>query len=155
MQIGEFSSINPMAEFSKMSMQNGMEIGKFGSFDNNGVLQGGVSLDVPKISDMKIDAETMNDLAALNVNKTVASSDVTSADNFYKSLSNAINDGIQNVNELQRSAENAQEFFASGGNIDVHSVMIASQKAQMGLEMATQLRNKVISAYKEITRMQF
>ncbi len=155
MQIGEFSSFNPMTEFNKMSMQNGMELGKFGTLDENGVLKGQVSFDIPKISDMKLDAETISDLDALNVNKVASTGDVTSTDNFYKSLSHAINDGIQNVNNLQRSAEDAQEFFASGGNIDIHSVMIASQKAQMGLEMATQLRNKVISAYKEITRMQF
>ncbi|MCQ2957903.1 MAG: flagellar hook-basal body complex protein FliE [Candidatus Gastranaerophilales bacterium] len=152
MEIGEFSSFNPMEEFNKMSAKNGMEIGKF----NNGtLLEGHVSIDAPKISDMKMDTETLNDLNALNINPTEKVSQPNTADGFYKSLSNAIGDGIQNVNDMQRSAEAAQEYFASGGDIDVHSVMIASQKAYMGLEMATQLRNKVISAYKEITRMSF
>lgn len=149
MEIGEFSSFNPMEEFSKMSAQNGAEIGKFGS---NKVLEGHISFDVPKLSDMKLDADIMKDLDALNVNPTQKAD---TANNFYQSLSNAIGDGIRNVNDLQRSAEDAAEFFASGGNIDVHSVMIASQKAHMGLEMATQLRNKAISAYKEITKMAF
>jgi len=149
MEIGEFSTFNPMNEFNKMTSQNGMELGKFG---NTPVLEGHVNFDVPSISDMKLDTDTLKDLNALNVNP-VQKADT--ANNFYNSLSHAINDGIQNVSNLQRSADDAAEYFASGGNIDVHSVMIASQKAQMGLEMATQLRNKVISAYKEITRMTF
>ena len=155
MQIGEFSTFNPMEEFTKASLKNGMEIGKFGTINENGILKGTISFDVPKISDMKMDAETINDLNVLNVNPSVGSANIDSADKLYKSFSAALNDGIQNVNNLQRAANDATEYFAAGGNIDIHSVLIASQKAHMGLEMATQLRNKVISAYKEITRMSF
>ena len=155
MQIGSFSTFNSMEEFAKMSMKSGMELGKFGTFNEKGVLEGGISIDVPKLSDMQIDAETMKDLNALNINPVASSNQIDSADKLYKSFSAALNDGIQNVNNLQRASNDATEFFASGGNIDIHSVLIASQKARMGLEMATQLRNKALSAYKEITRMSF
>ena len=155
MQIGEFSNFNPMEEFAKASMKGGAPLGKFGTIGEDGFLKGGISFDVPKISDMKLDTDTLKDLNALNINPVESSKDVDSANSFYKSLSTAINDGIHNVNNLQRASEDATEFFASGGNIDIHSVLIASQKARMGLEMATQLRNQAISAYKEITRMSF
>ncbi len=155
MQIGEFSNFNPMEEYTKATMKGSMPLGKFGSIGEDGVLKGGISFDVPKISDMKLDTETLKDLNALSINPADSTKNVDSADNFYKSLSNAINDGLHSVNNLQRASEDATEFFASGGNIDIHSVLIASQKARMGLEMATQLRNQAISAYKEITRMSF
>ena len=152
MEIGEFSTFNPMEEFNKMSAKNGLEIGKFGG---NNVLEGHVSIDVPKISDMKLDAETLKDLNSLNISpaeKVQASEGVAG---FYDSLHKAIGNGIEQVNDLQRNAERAQEYFASGGDIDVHSVMIASQKAYLGLEMASQLRNKIVNAYREISRMNF
>ncbi len=153
MQIGQMPNFNSMDEFSKMT--GGMQLGKFGNLGENGFLEGSVSFDVPKLSDLKMDAETLRDLNALNINPAQATPEANSPDKFYKSLSAAIGDGIQNVNELQRASNDATEFFASGGNIDIHSVLIASQKARMSLEMATQLRNKALSAYKEITRMSF
>jgi len=152
MEIGEFSTFNPMDEFNKMSAKNGIELGKF---NNNTVLEGHVSIDAPKISDMKMDAETLNDLNALNISPTEKAQATEGVAGFYDSLHKAIGNGIEQVNELQRNAEHAQEYFASGGDIDVHSVMIASQKAYMGLEMASQLRNKIVSAYREISRMSF
>ena len=155
MQINNFLNFEPMEGFSNMSMNGGMQLGKFGTMGSNGFLEGHVSFDVPRISDLKMDEQTLKDLNSLNINPTSSVSASDSADKLYKSFSAALNDGIQHVNNLQRASNDATEFFASGGDIDIHSVLIASQKASMGLEMATQLRNKAISAYKEITRMTF
>jgi len=153
MEIGQFNSFNAMEQFNKMSAQNnGMELGKF---QTPNVLEGHISMDVPSISNMQLDEATMKDLNALNISPVSSNENINSADSFYKSLGNAMSDGIQNVNKLQREADDAKEFFASGGNIDIHSVMIASQKAQMGMEMAMQLRNKMISAYNDVIKMSF
>ena len=155
MEIGGFSNFNSMAEFAKLTSNTGMSIGKFHDINDNKFLEGHVSFDVPKISDMKMDSETLNDLKTLNIEANSNTQNTKSADHLYKTFSAALDDGIKNVNNLQRNADDAVEYFASGGNIDIHSVMIASQKARLGLEMATQMRNKIISAYKEITRMSF
>ncbi len=71
------------------------------------------------------------------------------ANDFSTALSNSLND----LNSTQRNAEAALETFATGGDIDVHSVMIASQKANLSMQMAMQLRNKAIQAYNEIYKM--
>ncbi len=71
------------------------------------------------------------------------------ANDFKSTLSNSLNE----LNSTQRNAENAIETFATGGDIDVHSVMIASQKASLSMSMAMQLRNKAIQAYQEIYKM--
>ncbi|SFD68166.1 flagellar hook-basal body complex protein FliE [Paenibacillus catalpae] len=39
------------------------------------------------------------------------------------------------------------------GEVDVSQVLIASQKAELSLQLTTQIRNKVIDAYQEIMRM--
>ncbi len=40
------------------------------------------------------------------------------------------------------------------GQVDVDQVMISSEKALLSLQLASQVRNKVIEAYQEIMRTQ-
>ena len=40
--------------------------------------------------------------------------------------------------------------FAAGEPLDVHQVMIASQEASVALNLALQVRNKLVDAYTEI-----
>ena len=60
---------------------------------------------------------------------------------------------MQQVNKLQNDANKATETYAVGGPIELHQVMISVEKAELALEMTTQIRNKVLSAYQEISRM--
>jgi flagellar hook-basal body complex protein FliE len=71
------------------------------------------------------------------------------ANDFKSALSNSLNE----LNGTQRNAEVALETFATGGDIDVHQVMIAQQKASLGMSMAMQLRNKALQAYNDIYKM--
>lgn len=61
---------------------------------------------------------------------------------------------IQSVNENQQASDIATEKLISGGNIELHDVMIASQKASITLNTTLEIRNKVVEAYQEIMRMQ-
>ena len=61
--------------------------------------------------------------------------------------------GLNEVNTLGKEAEEAFETFASGGDISVHEVMIASQKSGLAMQMAIQLRNQMINAYNEFKNM--
>lgn len=67
-------------------------------------------------------------------------------DGFSNLLDNYLND----VNDKKKEAAKAVETFASGGDIDIHSVMIASEKAGLSMQLALQMRNKILTAYKEI-----
>ena len=40
----------------------------------------------------------------------------------------------------------------TGGKGDVHSVALASQRAELSLELFQQVRNKFVSAYQEIMK---
>ncbi|PWU00926.1 MAG: flagellar hook-basal body complex protein FliE, partial [Bacteroidetes bacterium] len=42
----------------------------------------------------------------------------------------------------------------NGDNVDLSQVMIAQQKANITLQAAVEVRNKVIDAYQEMMRMQ-
>ena len=65
-----------------------------------------------------------------------------------------LNDAIQKLNEQQLTVEQLTGQFVAGELSDVHQLMIASERASLGLELTVQLRNKVIEAYQEIMRMQ-
>lgn len=60
---------------------------------------------------------------------------------------------IQSVNENQKASDVATEKLLTGGNIELHDVMIASQKASITLNATLEIRNKVVEAYQEIMRM--
>nr|WP_236611076.1 flagellar hook-basal body complex protein FliE [Halalkalibacterium ligniniphilum] len=66
----------------------------------------------------------------------------------------ALNDAINNVNNLQNLSSNKTERLAKGEIDDLHDVMITGQKASIALQATVEVRNKVIEAYQEIMRMQ-
>lgn len=69
---------------------------------------------------------------------------------FGQFLTNA----LDQVDALQKNADAASLGLATGQIQDVHTVMIAQQKASLALNMTIQVRNKVIEGYQEIMRMQ-
>lgn len=86
-------------------------------------------------------------------NSVQAASDSSPTGNFIQSFSNSIGSGLNSVNDSIQAANKAQEAFATGENVSVHDVMIASEKANLNLQLAMQLRNKLMSAYNEINNV--
>ena len=58
------------------------------------------------------------------------------------------------VNEMQMDADRAIEDLAVGRTDNVAEVMTAVQKADLAFKTMMQIRNKLLSAYREISRMQ-
>lgn len=54
----------------------------------------------------------------------------------------------------QSDADRAAEDLTIGGKTDIHSAMIAVEKAGIALEMALQIRNKLLNAYETLMRQQ-
>lgn len=69
---------------------------------------------------------------------------------FNELLKTAVN----SINETQMSADSAIEQLAAGQNIELHNVVLATQKASLTMQMALQVKNKITEAYQEIMRMQ-
>jgi flagellar hook-basal body complex protein FliE len=61
---------------------------------------------------------------------------------------------IGRVEQSQTQAQQATESFLTGGNEELHSVALASQRAELQFDLLLQVRNKAVSAYQEIMRMQ-
>lgn len=70
---------------------------------------------------------------------------------FGKMISQAIHD----VNNKMADASKAAQELTEGKNKDIHGTMIAMEKASISFQLLTQVRNKIIDAYKEVQRMSF
>lgn len=65
-----------------------------------------------------------------------------------------LNKALEDVNEAQKISSEEIQKVVSGELQDVHSAMVAMQKANLSFQMMMQVRNKLVDAYQEIMRMQ-
>jgi flagellar hook-basal body complex protein FliE len=70
---------------------------------------------------------------------------------FREVLHSAIGD----IQQLESQAETKVAGVLEGNGSDVHSALIAVEKADLSFQLMMQVRNKIVSAYEEISRMQF
>ena len=61
---------------------------------------------------------------------------------------------IQQVNQTQNTGEQAIEKLNTGNADSLHEVMLAVEEADISLKMLVQMRNKALTAYEEVMRMQ-
>ena len=78
-------------------------------------------------------------------------SPATSAPGGFQSV---LSDAIGRVDQFQQNSQNAIGKFLSGEDQEVHKVALATQQAELSFDLFLQVRNKVISAYQEVMRMQ-
>jgi len=61
---------------------------------------------------------------------------------------------IDKVNESQQQAGQLAEAFSAGDtNVDLSEVMVALQKASVSFQAMTQVRNRLVDAYRDIMNM--
>jgi len=68
---------------------------------------------------------------------------------FQKVLSGAIG----TIQDLNTNASQSVQKFLTGENEDLHTTILATQKAELAFELGLQVRNKVVDAYQEIMKM--
>lgn len=69
-------------------------------------------------------------------------------------FSKVLENSVQQVNHRNAEVNALRESFEAGNpNVELADVMIAAQKARISFEAMTQVRNKMVAAYKEIMSM--
>jgi len=79
--------------------------------------------------------------------------DPTGTGNFMNKMGNSFIAGLDSVNKAKLEADRLQEDLAMGGPTNIHDAMIAAEKAELSMQMAIQVRNRIINAYTELTQM--
>jgi flagellar hook-basal body complex protein FliE len=70
---------------------------------------------------------------------------------FMDSLRNA----MEQVGQLQSEADGRVAQLLTGNGQDVHSAMIAVEKANLTFQMMVQVRNKILQAYQQVSGLSF
>ena len=86
--------------------------------------------------------------AGLGVGGT-AGADAAKPGDFSGALKNALTE----VNRMQTKASDISDAYEKGETTDIAAVMLARQEAAIGFQATLQVRNKLLSAYKDIMSM--
>jgi flagellar hook-basal body complex protein FliE len=151
MDITSLSNFNSINDFNKIFQKNQESTKQF---------QLGIEETIQNSNELKNDKELSEDLKQLlkgsdetSNTEGISSTDSLSADKLYHSFSGALENSIHKLNSTQVASNKAFETFATGGNIDVHQVMLASRQASLSMELATKMQSKIVQAYQELSKM--
>lgn len=67
----------------------------------------------------------------------------------------ALQGAMDQVEQLHQDAQSKVAGMLDGSGEDVHSAMIAVEKAGLAFEMMVQVRNRIVQAYQTISQMSF
>ena len=96
----------------------------------------------------------MNELSIADKITSNALSLPKSVETKDKGFSERLKKAVSEVNNLQQVADDSIEQVEKG-TLGIHDAMLAISEADISLRLLVQARNKVIEAYREISRMQF
>ncbi|MBI3448227.1 MAG: flagellar hook-basal body complex protein FliE [Acidobacteria bacterium] len=65
-----------------------------------------------------------------------------------------LKEAVAEIEKVQSQSDQSVRRFAAGEDVDLHTVMLDVQKAELSFRLMLEVRNKLIEAYHEVTRMQ-
>lgn len=71
-----------------------------------------------------------------------------------KGFGEVLNQAIGKLNDAEVKSDEVMQRFLVGDIQDIHQVTIAMQEAKLTMQLAVEVRNKIVEAYQEISRMQ-
>ncbi|HVC91237.1 MAG TPA: flagellar hook-basal body complex protein FliE [Acidobacteriaceae bacterium] len=74
---------------------------------------------------------------------------------YQTPFASILQDAVEKTQQLETNAANTVTGLLSGQGVDVHTAMIATEKANLGFEMMLAFRNKAVAAYQQLMGLQF
>jgi flagellar hook-basal body complex protein FliE len=71
------------------------------------------------------------------------------------SFGDSLRSAIHSVDQLNQSSDSQVSELLQGDRQDIHNVMIAVEKADVSFQLMMQVRNKILNAYQEVSKLQF
>jgi flagellar hook-basal body complex protein FliE len=87
----------------------------------------------------------------LGASKALGNAGASGQSSFLETLHGA----LDQVEQLHQDAQGKVAGMLDGSGDDVHSAMIAVEKAGLAFEMMVQVRNKIVQAYQTVSQMNF
>ncbi len=70
------------------------------------------------------------------------------------SFGSVLESAIESVSRAQAASDEASRLFALGRDVDLHTVLLQVEKADLSFRTMMEVRNKLLDAYREVMRMQ-
>ena len=70
-------------------------------------------------------------------------------------FSSTLQSAVEQIGQLQSDAQSKAAGLLSGNGEDIHSAMLAVEKANVSFEMMVQVRNKIVQAYQQVSGIPF
>ena len=70
------------------------------------------------------------------------------------SFAQLLEEGVQRLGEVQQDAQSQVRQLMAGEQVDLHRVVLASEKAGLAFDLFLSIRNKLVDSYQEVMRMQ-
>ena len=98
----------------------------------------------------------MNSIQGLPLsNIDITSSNATQPAGGKDGFGEILRDAVSQIDQAQGTAQTKINEVIQGNGSDLHTAMIAVEKADLSFQMMLQVRNKIVAAYQEISRMNF
>jgi flagellar hook-basal body complex protein FliE len=68
-------------------------------------------------------------------------------------VAQAVSNRLDKVTESEAKSAADKQTLLTGGDIEMHNVILSAERAQLELQLTMQLRNKLLEAYQEVMRM--
>lgn len=69
-------------------------------------------------------------------------------------FSSVLGNGLQTLNTNLNASDQVLRSMAAGEDVPLHDVMITMERAQLSLQFAVEVRNRLLEAYQQLTQMQ-
>ena len=106
---------------------------------------------------MRVDGYAMGSIVEINTTNSLHYSnkpEPQSSDDVSASFADMFNGLLGRVNDLQVDAESiTQKMIYEPGSVDIHTVMIAQQKAEIALSFAKAVRDEAVRAYRDLVNL--
>ncbi len=96
----------------------------------------------------------INPLKATEIVSQLSGQPESAATGSGVSFKALLSDALAQVNDIQQQADVSAVRLAAGEPVAIDEVMLAMQKADLALQLTQQIRNKLVEAYQEVSRMQ-
>ncbi|TKD52358.1 flagellar hook-basal body complex protein FliE [Sphingomonas baiyangensis] len=114
---------------------------------------GGGAMSVDRIMAMRQQILEKNQALSRANQELATPAPVAPAQGGAASFADALEGALGKVNQSQHQATELSAAYERGETIDIAKVMLARQQASVGFEATLQVRNKLLSAYKDIMSM--
>ena len=107
------------------------------------------------MSQINVTGQGINPLPKSGVSAGPSEAKGAAAKTGAPTFSGMVEKGLEKLNAQMTQADKMAARLAAGEEMDIPEVMLAITKADINFRLFVQMRNKALSAYEEIMRLQF